>query len=389
MNYLRQLFDMGMDEGEVANVLAQLKRQAGARGNDVLMADQDYSAAGSPVPTVNGDFRVYAGEGRERDIDLNAPRQAANGEWSMGLPTSNPNPPAQTQKLGERVQSASGKMGRYSADGRSIVYADGTSEDLHPESSWEKLQRAFEQQKMQQTLAKGSADVEHTRAQTAAMTQPKPPQAPPGYRFNGDALEPIPGGPADTKVGKEGEQRQAAADAAMQTIGKIDAMIGKRDAQGNLLPDSKAHPGFEALVGAKGPSAWHTMLGLPPVPGTDAADFQARLDEVKGGAFLQAFESLKGGGAITEIEGKKATDAITRMRTSQSEAEFVKAAQEFRGVVEQGMKRAQQMQRGPQAQQQASGVPMAAVKMLQADPSLRGSFDAKYGAGMAARVLGQ
>lgn len=152
-------------------------------------------------------------------------------------------------------------------------------------------------------------------------------------------LVPIQGSDAD-------EQSMGSIQGAQDTIAKIDAMIGTRDASGNLVEGAKPHPGFSALVGAKGPSAWHTLIGLPPVPGTDAADFKARLDEIKGGAFLQAFESLKGGGAITEVEGKKATDAITRMSTAQSEQEFVRAAQEFQGVVRRGMEKAQSMRGG-------------------------------------------
>jgi hypothetical protein len=101
------------------------------------------------------------------------------------------------------------------------------------------------------------------------------------------------------------------------------------------------HPGLAPAVGAGGLGT----LGIPGIakyiPGTDAADFKARLDEVLGGAFMQAYKDLKGGGQITEIEGIKATSAITRMSTSQSEKEFIKAAKEFSDVVKEGIKRAE------------------------------------------------
>ena len=79
---------------------------------------------------------------------------------------------------------------------------------------------------------------------------------------------------------------------------------------------------------------------VPIIPGTPAADFKARLEQVNGEQFLQAFQSLKGGGQITEIEGKKATDAIARMQTSQTEPEFDKSVKEFKTIVDKATKRA-------------------------------------------------
>lgn len=125
-------------------------------------------------------------------------------------------------------------------------------------------------------------------------------------------------------------------DTAMQGMQNIDAMIGQRDAQGNLLPGQQPHPGFSNSVGMGVPFMKH-------VPGSNTADFNARLDQVLGGAFMQAYQTLKGGGQITEIEGQKATSAITRMNTAQSEKEFIQAANEFKSVVQNGIMRAKQM----------------------------------------------
>lgn len=126
-------------------------------------------------------------------------------------------------------------------------------------------------------------------------------------------------------------QVQSTAD---QLTRNIDELIGQRDARGDLVAGAKPHPGFGTSVGAGfGRVTKH-------IPGTEAADFNARVDQLLGGAFMQAFQSLKGGGQITEVEGKKATDAITRMSTSQSEREFVQAAQEFKGIVQGAATRA-------------------------------------------------
>lgn len=88
------------------------------------------------------------------------------------------------------------------------------------------------------------------------------------------------------------------------------------------------HPGFSSTVGVT------ALPGARFVPGTKEADFMSRVDQLKGSAFLQAFETLKGGGQITEVEGKKATDAINRMSISTSEAEFKAAAADFLSVVD-------------------------------------------------------
>jgi hypothetical protein len=127
-------------------------------------------------------------------------------------------------------------------------------------------------------------------------------------------------------------------------LSKIDAMVGTpavKDKSGKVINAGTApHPGFTGAVGM-GRGA---TLGIPGVeqliPGTPAADFKARFDEIMGGAFLEAFETLKGGGAITETEGKKATAAKTRMSLAQSEKEFLAAANEYKAIVKTGIERA-------------------------------------------------
>ena len=124
----------------------------------------------------------------------------------------------------------------------------------------------------------------------------------------------------------------------------IDEMIGKqevRDASGKVIQAATGpHPGFQNAVG----TTW--LPGARFVPGTNAADFQARFDQIKGASFLEAFESLKGGGAITEKEGTKATDAINRMSLAQSEREFVAAARDLQEVVRKGVSNAQRKSGG-------------------------------------------
>jgi hypothetical protein len=125
-------------------------------------------------------------------------------------------------------------------------------------------------------------------------------------------------------------------DRADRAINLIDEMVGKqevRDKFGKVIEKGTApHPGFNSAVGFG--------LGERFVPGTSASDFQSRFEEIKGGAFLEAFESLKGAGSISEKEGEKATTAITRMSLAQSEKEFMAAARDLQDVVRTGVKNA-------------------------------------------------
>lgn len=122
---------------------------------------------------------------------------------------------------------------------------------------------------------------------------------------------------------------------ATDGITLIDELIGKRDAKGNLLKGAAPHPGFEAAVGA-------TLLpGARFVPGTAAASFDSRFQQINNQSFLSAFESLRGGGHISNAEGEKATSAVNRMALAQEEKEFIAAARDVQDVLRKGVERAQ------------------------------------------------
>lgn len=94
-----------------------------------------------------------------------------------------------------------------------------------------------------------------------------------------------------------------------------------------LIDQALNHPGRAAATGLSG-----TIDPRNYTPGTDARDFQVLLDQIKGGTFLQAFQTLKGGGAITEVEGRKAEQAIARLNTAQSDEAFAKSLQDLKEV---------------------------------------------------------
>lgn len=114
------------------------------------------------------------------------------------------------------------------------------------------------------------------------------------------------------------------------------------------------HPGFQSAVG----------MGIPAakrIPGSKEADFAARLEQIQGGAFLQAFESLRGGGQITETEGAKATSAYNRMSDATSEKEFRAAAKDYIDILNIGLDRLRK-KAGTAYQQPTQSQPVAPVQ---------------------------
>ena len=102
------------------------------------------------------------------------------------------------------------------------------------------------------------------------------------------------------------------------------------------------HPGMSGVVGMPGSlSGIAYKIFDKAMPATNEADFNARLEQLGGQQFLQAFESLKGGGAISEVEGKKASSAISRlMNTGQSEDSYRRAGQEVIDIYNRGLETA-------------------------------------------------
>jgi hypothetical protein len=129
-----------------------------------------------------------------------------------------------------------------------------------------------------------------------------------------------------------------------EAISNLPKVIDQAKESVKLIDDLVTHPGFELMVGKSNPVGELAAF----MPGTDARDFKARFDQIKGKQFLEAFETLKGGGQITEIEGVKATQAISRMERAQSEQEFKNAAKEFQDIITRGVERAS-MKAGQQA----------------------------------------
>jgi hypothetical protein len=150
-------------------------------------------------------------------------------------------------------------------------------------------------------------------------------------------------GEASKYYEEQDERAKAAADPRTQAleIQRNEKAQATRDQIGimrGVVSNILEHPGFSGSIGAKNASY---LFGAKsqPFAGTKEADFMALLEQLKGGAFLQAFQSLKGGGPITDVEGEKATQAIVRAQASQSEEGFRKSMNEVLDVLGNAEKR--------------------------------------------------
>jgi hypothetical protein len=135
---------------------------------------------------------------------------------------------------------------------------------------------------------------------------------PPGYRNNPDGSQsPIPGGPADTKIA-------GAFNADTANLESSTAGLNRMQASANELLN---HPGLKSITGLRG--------ALYNVPGTAAADAQAKLENLKsqvGFSVLQAMrDASKTGGAlgnVSDAEGKRLEANLAALQNAQSYDQF-------------------------------------------------------------------
>ena len=94
------------------------------------------------------------------------------------------------------------------------------------------------------------------------------------------------------------------------------------------------HPALETSLG---PIQGRIPTSVLSLYDPKVADFRARVDQIKGGAFLQAYETLKGGGAIANAEGEKASAAKLRAENAVTEEDFITAMKDYKTSVLRGL----------------------------------------------------
>jgi hypothetical protein len=113
---------------------------------------------------------------------------------------------------------------------------------------------------------------------------------------------------ADAATAQARSQREIDTQSALDNIGELIA-----------------HPGRQA---ATGKSSFVRV-----VPGTDAYDFNAKLDTFKAQTFIPMVSALKGMGALSDAEGKRLQAAVGALDPSMSEEAFVKELEKVAGTL--------------------------------------------------------
>ena len=126
----------------------------------------------------------------------------------------------------------------------------------------------------------------------------------------------------DAKIGAI--QGETQANAAAELPG-ASLLVQKLESQIN---DIKADPNLGNVLGP--------VDSVTPNIRSGSISAQAKIDQIRGDAFLQARQMLKGGGAITDYEGDKAEAAYARMNQAQSEEDFKAALDDFLYFVKAG-----------------------------------------------------
>ncbi|EOD7044347.1 phage DNA ejection protein [Salmonella enterica subsp. enterica serovar Newport] len=125
---------------------------------------------------------------------------------------------------------------------------------------------------------------------------------------------------------KQADVRQKAeiarADRQAVAQGAVDTFSTALDS----LNEIEQSPGLSKAVGIRS--------AFPTVPGSDAANFEARLDTFKAQTFLPMVQSLKGMGALSDAEGKKLSDAVGALSPKMSEKAFRESIGKIRNQLE-------------------------------------------------------
>lgn len=136
------------------------------------------------------------------------------------------------------------------------------------------------------------------------------------------------------------EKQQVKNETPEQKMVRIDNTIGSADAArqaARAAQDAAAlinHPGIVSGTGLT------SAFGM--VPGTDAKDFKARLENLKSQVFLPTVKSLQGMGALSNAEGEKIASAVANLDPSLGQEALAKQLAILAQQMSSSAKKAQQ-----------------------------------------------
>lgn len=119
----------------------------------------------------------------------------------------------------------------------------------------------------------------------------------------------------------------AALDTALDTVARLET-----------------HPGLAGNLGVTG--------ALPNVPGSDAANAAALIEQLQSQTFLSSVKSMVGMGALSDSEGAKINNSVASLNTKQSEAQFRRQLNSIKDIFTKSRERmGETMRSAPAARQ--------------------------------------
>lgn len=117
----------------------------------------------------------------------------------------------------------------------------------------------------------------------------------------------------------------------------IEGQVAMASQMSDVIQQVIDDPALDSITGGM---QGRLPAGIPLVTGGQAgANLQPKIDQISGGAFLQAIDQLRGMGALSNMEGQTATAAIARLSRIQDADEYRKALRELQALIDGGIER--------------------------------------------------